>query len=450
LALAANPLAFLERVALSYPGGAAGVRLGGELVVLAYSPELAERVLVSEAASFTKRGTAFFPGSAVVGEGLLVSDGETWRRQRRLANPAFRGAAVASYAREMGESAAALTQPGGAWHSPSGAALTRDVYEDMNELTLAIVSRALFGKDWGGLGSAINGAIREAFSVFARRAVLPVWLPGPDGFLLDAAVRRLDAAVYALIAERRRRPVADEEGDLLSRLLAGAEGGERMDDTALRDELMTMLVAGQETSAIVLTWSASLLAQHPQVAARCANEARGVLGPTRAPCADDYPQLHACAAVALEAMRLLPPAYLVGRCAAAAVAVPGSAHVVPAGATVLVSPYLLHRRAASWPLPAAFDPFGRWLDAEGACRMREALSGMGPNGAFIPFGAGPRNCIGTGFAMMEIVLVLAAISRDVTLSSVGPPPAPAPLITLRPGAARMQIRLRRWPSSVAA
>ena len=445
-------------------------------------------MLITDADAYTKRGTTFFPGSSLAGEGLLVSDGEVWQRQRRLATPAFRAAAVASYAAAMGAAAEELLTH--TWRVTPAAAegeaaadaaaardatssqrnddtvgLLRDVYGDFNELTLRVVARALFGADVAGAAAAeINGAIAEAFAFFAQRTAsgppLPEWLPTADNARFAAAVARLDRAVYRLIAARRaalaREGPPDPDcaatggdappADLLDALLRSRDAGEGaaggMGDVALRDELMTLLVAGQETSALVLTWTAALLAQHADVAERVAAEAEAVLGPSRAAGAADFGKLPLTTAAVYESMRLLPPAYMVGRCAARDVAL--GPWRVPEGTTVLVSPYLLHRSAAHWGADAETFRPDRWLDAQGALRP-DALRGMGANGAYVPFGAGPRNCVGAGFAMMEAVLITAAVARRATLT-VPPgqaPPAPAALITLRPAGATLAVAPRR-------
>jgi cytochrome P450 len=450
LELGADPLAFLTRSAATH-GGAVGVKLAGARCVLVSDPVLAKSVLVDNAEAFVKRGTAFFPGSALTGEGLLVSDGDVWKRQRRLSNPAFRAAAVASYATSMGNAAVAMTRDGGAWASvlSGGGAVVRDVYADFNDLTLRIVATTLFGADVSGpAGAEVNAAIADAFTFFAQRvsspvALLPEWLPTLDNVRFNAAVTRLDAAVYRIISQRRRlrrsRP-ADGQPDLLDRLLSSVDedSGAGMSDTQLRDELMTLLVAGQETSAILLTWACSLLAQHPDDMRALAAEADAVLGPHRAPDAGDYTRLPLTSAVVLETMRLMPPAYLVGRCAAVDVTL--GPYRLPQGTTVLVSPYLLHRAPSTWGSDAGDFRPGRWAGVG----LADALKGMGTHGAYIPFGAGPRNCIGTGFALMEAVLVLATLCRDVTFAvpQGQPPPKAAALITLRPAAAQLELSRR--------
>jgi len=469
-------------------------------------------VLISKSDSFQKKGTAFFPGSSLAGEGLLVSDGDVWSRQRRLSNPAFRQAAVSGpgWARGRGAPLAPLgpRDPHGPAPAPgrrraprpeshppptrdarrptpdargpgprppapqvatyadaivgvSGGFLRRrwrrgglrDVYADFNELTLEIVASTLFGADMRGAAAGrITGAIRAAFEFFAARAAtgfaVPEWVPTPGNLRYGAAVAELDEVVYGLIRERRAAAAAGAPpgDDLLGRLLSARDeegDGDGMSTRALRDELMTLLVAGQETSAIVLAWACHLLAGDPGWQRRCADEAAaalagrpaGDLGPS------DLPALAATQAAVLEAMRLLPPAYLVGRCARRDVDVAGFR--VPAGTTVLPSPYLLHRDPRHWDAPAEFRP-SRWegplADAGGAAAR--VCAGMGPGGAYVPFGAGPRNCIGAGFALLETSLVLARVVSDYEVRPGGRfsrPVEPAPVITLRPGTVELEV-----------
>ena len=239
-------------------GGAPKAAPAGERVVLVSDPKVAADVMIDRAGLFVKEGTAFFPGSSLAGEGLLVSDGESWARQRRLSNPAFRAAAVDAYATAMARAGAELLK--NQW----GARSVRDCYEDFNDLTLRIVAEALFGADVrGARAREINGAIKEAFEFFGRRSatgmIVPEWVPIPDNFAYNAAVTRLDKAVYSLIAERRQKRVngleSVENPDLLDRLQDARDDGEGgdgggMDDVSLRDELMTLMVAGQELSLI--------------------------------------------------------------------------------------------------------------------------------------------------------------------------------------------------------
>jgi len=447
VSLATTPLPFLTATRAAY-GGLVGLRIGGLRAVLVSRAEWAACVLEDASGAYVKAGTAFLPSSQLAGNGLLVSDGDTWRRQRRLAAPAFRSAAVAAYA--AGVRAATerlLATP--VWSSGAGSEL--DVYDAFNGLSLRVAGEALFSSSWEGEGPQLAAAISAAFAFFNARAAqllpLPEWVPSPDNAAFAAATATLDAAVYKLIAGRRAVAGAPP-ADLLSALLAAREeDGSGMSDTALRDELMTLLVAGQETSAIVLAWTSSYLAQHPAVQEAAAAEARRAAqpgGPLSA--GGEYSVRGATEALPLttacvfEAMRLRPPAYLVGRCAARDVRL--GPWRVPGGTTLLVSPYLLHHSSAWGPTAASFDPH-RWLAADGTL-LPDALKGMGPHGAYIPFGAGARNCIGAGFALMEAQLVLGRLLCAVRLAlpADGEVPVAAPRITLRPAAVRLRVTRR--------
>jgi cytochrome P450 len=477
--LGADPLAFIVKTQRDH-GDVVGLSLAGERVVLVSDPTVAADVMIDRAELFVKEGTAFFPGSSLAGEGLLVSDGDSWARQRRLSNPAFRKAAVETYANAMASAGLELLQ--NEWAARS----VRDVYEDFNDLTLRIVAEALFGADMRGTRAReINDAIKEAFEFFGKRSatgmIVPEWVPIPDNFAYNAAVTRLDKAVYSLIRERRERRVdgvdvlQTDRLDLLDRLLDAVDDGEGgdgggMDDVSLRDELMTLMVAGQETSAILLSWCCVNVASNPSCAVKLAEEANTVVGsnPLRdLPNASHYPRLKYAEAAVLETMRLQPPAYMVGRCCAEDVFLSGGKYSLPKGTTVLIAPYLLHNDARYWDAPGEFRP-ERWLTPGGVPKKRAevggdeeslgdeselepmakgALKGMGPGGVYVPFGAGPRVCIGTGFAMMESTLLLAMVARavDVRLRPGAPPPKPRALITLRPENARLDVvPKRRW------
>ncbi|KAG2448545.1 hypothetical protein HYH02_006436 [Chlamydomonas schloesseri] len=509
LPLLTDPLRFLTDATARY-GPVVGLLLGGERVALVTGRAEARAVLVEAAGeTYVKEGTAFFPGSSLAGNGLLVSDGPVWQRQRRLSNPAFRRAAVEAYAGAM--VAATEDMMRGVWGAAGG---TRDVYADFNELTLQVTLEALFGfgsaerkqqQDGGGAAAVaaapsfassaaassedaaqIVSAVEKAFTFFTQRAatgfVIPEWLPTWDNLEFAAAVQQLDRVVYGMINRRRQElaaafgsvvaaadaaaaaaaagggggsaagaaAAAGVPSDLLtSLLLARDEDGSGMSDTALRDELMTLLVAGQETSAILLGWASALLAAHPEVQAAAAAEVLAVCGGPDAgpPTPASVRHMPYLESVVLETLRLYSPAYMVGRCARRDAAL--GPYVLPAGTTVLVSPYVMHRDPEVWEQPEAFRP-ERWQELqnrEGYAGYMGLMSNLGPNGAYLPFGGGPRNCIGTGFAMMEALLVLAAVLQRYSLAL--PPggsssfPKPKPLLTLRPEAVVLRVSPRR-------
>ncbi|KAF5834729.1 cytochrome P450, partial [Dunaliella salina] len=454
VSLISAPLDFLERTKQEH-GTIVGLMLGGERVVLVADPAAAKQALIDDAAVFGKEGTAFFPGSSLTGNGLLVSDGEVHKRQRRLSNPAFRKAAVETYAAAM----VSATQNTliNRWQSGG----ERNVYADFNELTLEITLDALFGihaSDSGdSLGSStevteVVDAVAMAFEFFTRRAggiPIPENIPTWDNLQFGSAVTRLDRVVYRLIDERRQELAATggtaegaERKDLLNSLLVSVDDdGQGMSNEALRSELMTLLVAGQETSGILLGWATALLAYNPEVQEKAVAEVEAVLQGRR-PEAADTRLLPYIEAVVLESLRLYSPAYMVGRCAQQDTNLQG--WPLQAWTTVLVSPYLLHRDPAVWgPDSTDFRPerWQQWQDEAGGGGFMALLSGLGPNGAYLPFGGGPRNCIGTYFAMQEAILVIATVLQ---LYRLMPPhqasfPVPKPLITLRPEEVRLQV-----------
>jgi len=318
----------------------------------------------------------------------------------------------------------------------------RDVYADFNELTVEIVASALFGAAEGSDDMAqVGPAITQAFQFFTRRAtsmfIVPEWVPTFDNIQYNSAVTGLNKVVYRLIDERRRQldsSSAPQKKDLLTRLLlATDEDGSGMDDQSLRDELMTLLVAGQETSAILLTWALLMFALHPHTQELVFQEINEVLD-GQPPEQSDVAKLRYLEAFIWETLRLMPPAYVVGRCACHPTELGG--YNVPQGTTVLVSPYLLHRDPAFWPRASEFDP-SRWMPGGDATPHME-------NDSFWPYGGGPRNCIGMGFAMMEVSLVLAVIASRFRVSL--PPgeavPPPKAMITLRP---ESEVNLRLTP-----
>mmetsp|Transcript_22474 Transcript_22474/g.62331 ORF Transcript_22474/g.62331 Transcript_22474/m.62331 type:complete len:545 (+) Transcript_22474:187-1821(+) len=437
--LLADPVGCIERLSRVY-GGAVGLQLGGERCVLLSDPALIAKVVVEDAAKFVKEGTAFFPGSSLAGNGLLVSDGDTWKRQRQLSNPAFRRSAVKSYARAM--QAATERMASTKWGGEPGKAKILEVFPEFNVLTLEIIADAVFGSaiEEEEAMEVMTGIV-TAFEYFGRRAatgfIIPEWLPTPENDNYNAAVQSLDKTVLRIIADRRAElsegndPAAKGLIDQL--LLTRDDSGEGMSDKELRDEIMTLMVAGQETSAILLTWACALLAWHPQAQAKVRAELDSALRGAPADSASELPYLEA---VLLETMRVLPPAYMIGRCAKEDVELGGWA--IPKGTSMLVGCVVMHRDPRWWGEDAHLFVPERWMARSGQLAdgsWVKALSGMGSNGAYLPFGGGPRNCIGTGFAMMEAKLVMASVLQKF---QIDPPsissqfPKPEAIITLRP------------------
>jgi cytochrome P450 len=387
------------------------------------------------------------PLKLLLGEGLLTSEGAAHLRQRRLIQPLFHRARIAEY----GEAFVGIADATAArW--TDGQPL--DLHAELTELTLAIVARTLFDTD---LEDAVMGVVRTAVSAnlpVARRAARP-GLAQAERLPLGPARRRrdsraaLDEAVYRMIADRR---AADGDGrDLLSLLLAArdADTGERMDDTQIRDEAMTLLLAGHETTANALAWTFHLLAGEPAVAALLHEELDRVLG-GRAPTVADLPALVYTGAVLNEAMRLYPPVWAMARHLETDRTVGG--YLLPAGSTLVFSQWVMHHDERYWPRPNHFHP-GRWLTDPDDAGPRPDGSGPAarPRFAYFPFGAGPRQCIGNSFALTEGVLVLAALARRWTFAARSAAPVvPEPLVTLRPRGGLPMIAHRRAAAAGSA
>lgn len=377
-------------------------------------PDLIEAVLVRNYQNFLKdhviRKSRWF-----FGEGLLTNEGESWLRQRRLSQPAFHRDRIASYARIMTGYASQMLD---SWKQDK----TLAIHQEMMQLTLRIVVRALFNveaEQIGAISTALNVMMRNSTGV---RLLLPPaarYLPTPAMIQFRRAVRRLDDTVYGIIAARRRNEI--DSGDLLSMLMqARDEDGGRMTDKQLRDEVMTFLLAGHETTALTLTWTWYLLAQHPAVEQELHEELECVLA-GRVPEFSDLPALSFTEQVIKESMRLYPPAWSVARTVISEFELRG--YKIPAGSNVVMSQWIMHRDPRYFPDPEKFDP-SRW-----ATERAQKL----PRFAYFPFGGGPRQCIGNSFAIMEATLLLATIAERFRLSAVSSDPIVAvPSFTLRP------------------
>jgi cytochrome P450 len=410
-----DQLGFYEACARDY-GDFVGTRMGPFRVLLVYHPDAIEELLVTRSRDFVKS-----PGvrllRPLLGDGLLLSEGDVWLRQRRLIQPAFHRQRVAGYGDVMADFAERHVRD---WKAGD----VVDVHAEMMTLTQAVVGKTLFDADVSGDAHDAAEAARvlaEDFGVRLGRArLLPYWLPIPRNIRSRRAVARLDRVVHRLIAERRAG--GEDRGDLLSMLVQAqdADDGTRMTERQLRDEVMTIYMAGHETTAVALSWTWYLLAQHPEADARLAAEVRDVLG-GRTPKAADLPRLAYAGMVVTEAMRLYPPAYGLGRQAVEATEIAG--HAVARNDILIAPTWVVHRDRRWFDEPEAFRP-ERW-----AGDLAQRL----PRFAYFPFGGGPRQCIGNAFAQMEAVLVLAAIAQRFRLSLVpGQRITPTPYVTLRP------------------
>jgi cytochrome P450 len=411
-------------------GDTVSLRLPGRDVLILNRPEDIESVLLTQRTNFIKHTFFWRHVAAIFGNGLLTSEGEFWLRQRRLAAPAFHPDRIAAYGDVM---AAYADRQADAWEAGDGDGKSRDVHKDMMRVTMEIVSKTLFDveveEDVDAIGRSFDLVIREIAKRFRRPIRIADWIPLPGNLRYRRGVGLLDRLVKRVLAERRARP--GDRGDLLSMLMAARDDdGKPMSDRQLRDELITLFLAGHETTAIALSWTLFLLARHPSIEERLSREVGEVLG-GRLPTAADLPRLRYAEVVVRESLRLFPPAYVIGREAIADCVIGG--YDVPAGTTIYFAPWVLHRDSRHFPDPETFRP-DRWLDGSTASLRKYA---------YIPFGGGPRICIGERFAMMEGVLVLVTLLRRVRLEMDGPDPTPFPSITLRPeGGPMMRVKKR--------
>jgi cytochrome P450 len=392
------------------------VRFGPRRVFLLNHPDLIEDVLVGHGRDFIKH-FALRLNPLVFGKGLLTSESDFWLRQRRLIQPAFMRQRIAAYAPAVLDAAHRMMQ---SW--TTGAA--RDIFADMMHLTLAIAARTLFGADIESDAAEVGYALemlQKDFDVRTNRLVtFPVWLPTPYNLRHRRVVRRLDDIIYRFIRQRRSDP--GQSNDLLSLLLRARDedDGTRMTDRQVRDEAMTLFLASHETTALALSWTWYLLARHPEEAEQLRAEVDRVIG-ERPPTADDLPGLTFTEKVVLESMRVLPPVYILGREITQDCTLGG--YQAPRGDTVLMSQWVVQRDPRFFEEPEKFRP-QRWTDD---------FSRRLPKFAYFPFGGGPRLCIGNSFAMMEMVLILAAIAQRYQFTlAAGQEVVPWPTFTLRP------------------
>ena len=427
LAYRRGPLPFFQKLATQY-GDISYFRLGPQQAFFLNHPDYIKHVLVTDHQNFIK-GLALQRARRLLGEGLLTSEGEFHRRQRRLAQPTFHRARIASYANVMTDYAAQVRER---WHDGE----TLDISAEMMRLTLAIVGKTLFDANVESDAQEVGEAMNVVMDLF-NTITIPFFellqkFPLPQLRRFDKAKAQLDAIIYRLIAQRRRS--GEDRGDLLSMLLLtrDSEGdGERMTDTQLRDEAMTIFLAGHETTANALTWTWYLLSQNPTVEAKLHEEIDHVLG-SRLPTFEDVAQLKYAEMVFAESMRLYPPAWAIGRMSLEDCEIAG--YVVPRKSLVLMSQYVMHHDARYFPDPQLFDP-ERWTP-----QGRESR----PQFSYFPFGGGPRRCIGEGFAGMEGILLLATLAQHWQMRTLpNHPVALKPVITLRPKYGMRMILTRR-------
>lgn len=415
-----NPLAFFTSAMRQY-GDIFRYRLAFLNFYFIGHPEYVRRVLQDNHQNYSKDVLDFKMLKWVTEEGLLASDGAFWLRQRRLAQPAFHRQRIAGFGTMITAATAEMLDR---WQVYAANQQPLDVTREMTALTLRVVGQALFSTDTGSqadrVGQSFTLLSEDLVRRFRSMSLFPPVLPTRRDRRFRQARRELNTVVYEIINARRRHNA--DQGDLLAMLMQARdeETGATMDDDQLRAEVKTLLLAGHETTANLLSWTWYLLAQHPEVEQRLHAELVRVLG-GRLPTVTDLPQLRYTRMVIDETLRLYPPAWIIPRKAARADQF--GHYRIPAQSALLISPYVTHRHPEFWETPERFDP-ERFTPERAAAR---------PRYAYFPFGGGPRLCIGNNFALMEAQLIVSTIAQRYRLRLVPEHPVePEALITLRP------------------
>ncbi|MCG5216090.1 cytochrome P450 [Streptosporangium sp. KLBMP 9127] len=398
-------------------GDAVRLAIGPKTIYLFNHPDHAKHVLADNSAAYHK-GIGLAQARRVIGDGLLTSEGEVWRRQRRMIQPMFQNKRIAQQDTVIAEEAGRLVDRLRG-HVGGGPV---DVAREMTGLALGVIGRTLLDSDLGpyaSIGHSFEGVQDQAMFEMVTLSMVPLWLPLPLHLRFRRSRRELYRVVDQFVADRLARPGDGE--DLLSRLIVSARQEE--DQVAarqrLREELVTILLAGHETTASTLSWAFHLIDGHPEVRERLHAEAVAVLG-DRPPVYEDLHRLKYTAMVLEEVMRLYPPVWALTRVAQQRDNVGG--YDVPAGADVMISPYTLQRHPDFWDAPDRFDPE----------RFDPARPSNRPRYAYIPFGAGPRFCVGNHLGMMEATFVLAMVARDLRLTGLpGRTAFPEAMLSLR-------------------
>ncbi len=401
------PLLFL-RGALQ--GDAVRMRVGDRHIFALYHPDHVSHVLVGNAANYTKRTRGYEALRALLGQGLLTSEGETWRKERRIVQPAFQVTRMAGFARTMAVATLELAER---WETAAREGQVLDMAAQMSQLTLRIAGETFFSMDISQASGEVGQALDTVLSGFIRGVLNPLAarLPLPATFRHRAAIRTLHAVVDDIVRRRRAALASGQAAgnDLLGMLLAARdeETGEGMSDAQLRDEILTMLLAGHETTANALAWTLYRLSQHADVDQRLHSEL--MTTPEGPMSQESLSQLRWLDLTLRETLRLHPPAWVESRKAIADDEVGG--YRVPAGAFVFLSQYAIHRNPRLWTDPERFDP-ERFLPERQTCPDGSPR----PRLAWFPFGAGQRKCIGEHFAMIEMKIVLSILARRFSFS----------------------------------
>jgi cytochrome P450 len=422
-----DPLAFGLMIARDF-GDIAYYRIGPLRVYQLNHPDLVRQILVEQPEKFYKPKVLKRAARPVAGEGLLTSDGALWKQQRKLIQPAFHQRQLAVYADVMVAYALRMTES-------FADGEVREIGAEMAKLTLSIVVKSLFGSDLPLEARELGGSVLAVLDAVNQRMNsvlgLPSWVPTRRNLREKRALAKLDGMLRVLI--QTRRASRESRDDLLSVLLAAVdeESGFRMTDQQLRVEMMTLFLAGHETTATALTWTWYLLSRHPEVEAKLQEELRSVLD-GRVPTLADLPKLPYTEMVVRESIRVYPPAPLFGREPIEDVTIGG--YDVPRGSLIIVNTYALQRDERFFPDPERYDPD----------RFTPGWEERIPRYAYLPFGGGPRICIGNAFAMMEMRLILATVAQRYRLSlEPNEEIRPVQLVALKPSApVRMRLAAR--------
>lgn len=414
---ARDPLSFFT--AMARRGDLVAWRLGPQRNVFLNDPDEIRRVLLAVEKTFSMEADSGYAFTLFAGNGIITTTGEVWRRQRKMMQPGMHPRRIAGHAATMVDLTEQMLLD---WRDDQ----IRDVRTDMLALTQRIAARTLFGADVSGeaatVGRALDVASREIGAEFRGVTLfLPPALPTPGRRRLTAAIGEIEQVLSRIIRERRAT-TGQRPDDMLTMLIdARDEDGRPMSDRRLRDETMTLYIAGHETTGNTLTWAHTLLARHPEAHERMTAEVDEIVG-DRTPGMEDYGRLKYTEAVVKETLRLYPPAWLLPVKAVTDVEVAG--HTVPAGTSVWMSQWATHRDGRWFPAPTAFRPERFLGDAAATI----------PPYAWFPFGGGPHVCLGSRFALVEAVLVLATIARRYRLAlTTSAEITPQPLLTLQPG-----------------
>lgn len=431
--LRADRLGLMSEAVREY-GDAVRVAIGPKTLYIFNHPDHAKHVLADNAANYHK-GIGYTEAKRALGDGLLTSEGALWKEQRRTIQPVFQHKRIAAQADVIIDEALGLVERLAAYEGPDRQV---DVLDEVTALTLGVLGSTLLDADLGAyesIGHSFEAVQDQAMFEMETLGLVPRWLPLKGQRSFRHARADLDRIVGLLVEQRNANP-SDSGDDVLTRLIdsTAKEEDERVGDRRMRDELVTLLLAGHETTSSTVGWTLNMVSQHPEVRERLHQEAVEVFGDRR-PAYEDLHGLRYTNMVLQEAMRLYPPVWILPRRALADDEVGG--YHVPAGADVLICPYTMHRHPRYWPEPERFDPE----------RFDPDATTDRPRYAHLPFGAGPRFCVGNHLGMIEATFIISTLMRDLRLERVpGTEVRPEPMMSLRLGGG-LPMTVHSWPAT---